>query len=669
MANISEELLRRRASQTGLLVGAAAIPHTFQRTLITRTDSDQALVTGLSFLLTETTASAVQELLQTSARVLAGDVADDPGHRRWSRASILVDIAAIGAGIGVQRALAQQEGEALSRAAGRSAGWLLSVVGAAGAMVGLGHESIVASGARARFGGMGSTALIAGGVAGFREYSRRQAERLDEGSGLEPSQISATKSLTLAAAVTVGSTVAGHAESIMADRVARLAAKVLPGDESVWRPLGHVAVLGAVGWGGRLAAAKVARMIEGREQKTEPALDVPPLPIELSGAPGSLVPYQTMSRMGRRFVWTSRRPREIERVVGEPAKEYPIRAYVSLDAAPTADERVALAIAELERTGAFERSWLLVCSPTGTGYVNYAAAGAMEFLTRGDCATLAMQYSQRPSPLSLDRVSHGRDQFQRLMAALTERLSRIPEGERPKFVVFGESLGAWTSQDAFLGRGTAGLVSAGVDYAIWIGTPHGSEWKTQVLAGGPGIDQSLVGVFDNIGEWETMDATRRDAIRYLMISHTNDGVVLFGPELLVQQPSWLGPPATRPRKIPRSQRWIPITTFVQTLIDTKNAARVVPGKFEAEGHDYRADIVPFFNALLGFDVGDEEVAAVTKALEDEEATRTAWIAEHGKVGNSMASVVLAEVRERHPDVFLEAAEAVRDRRTSPGDDS
>ena len=47
--------------------------------------------------------------------------------------------------------------------------------------------------------------------------------------------------------------------------------------------------------------------------------------------------------------------------------------------------------------------------------------------------------------------------------------------------MFGESLGAWTSQDAFLDRGTDGLAQAGVDLALWIGTPFESEWKDQVL--------------------------------------------------------------------------------------------------------------------------------------------------------------------------------------------
>jgi uncharacterized membrane protein len=410
-------------------------------------------------------------------------------------------------------------------------------------------------------------------------------------------------------------------------------------------------------------------MIEGREKRMEPALDVPPLSAELSGGPDSLIPYNTMSRMGRRFVWTVRRPAEIERVMGEPAKAHPIRAFVSLQAAPSEEERVSLAIDELERAGGFDRSWLMVASPTGTGYVNYAAAGALEFLTKGDCATLAMQYSQRPSPLSLDRVSHGRSQFSKLISALSAKLQALPPDHRPRVVMFGESLGAWTSQDAFLGTGTQGLESAGIDYAIWIGTPFGSEWKDQVLDGsGPNLDSSLIGGFDSIDDLRDLDATTRNRLRYVMITHTNDGVALFGAQLLVQQPNWLGASETRPRKIPRSQKWTPITSFVQTMIDTKNAARVIPGKFDAEGHDYRADIVPFFDAVLGFKQPADQLVRMAQALEEEEAFRTAWIADHGEVGKSMASVVLTEVRESHPDVFLEAVYAIRQRRAQSATD-
>jgi uncharacterized membrane protein len=246
-----------------------------------------------------------------------------------------------------------------------------------------------------------------------------------------------------------------------------------------------------------------------------------------------------------------------------------------------------------------------------------------------------------------------------LIDAINERLAERPPERRPKVVMFGESLGAWASQDAFLDTGTQGLVDAGIDYAIWIGTPMESKWKEQVLRDPrPDVDPSLLGVFNDIGEWEALPPEERERIRYVMITHHNDGVAVFGPGLAVQAPQWLADPEARPPSVPRSQRWIPVTSFVQGLIDNKNAARVVPGVFDAQGHDYRADLVPFFDAVLGFGASDERKAAIVAALETEELMRTRWIKERGKVGESMAAVIVDRLREQDPDAFAEAVQAI-----------
>ena len=96
---------------------------------------------------------------------------------------------------------------------------------------------------------------------------------------------------------------------------------------------------------------------------------------------------------------------------------------------------------ELDRTEAFNRGVLLVVSPTGTGYVNYQAVEALEYLTRGDCVTVTLQYSKRPSPLSLGRVEVGRSQNEMLFLSLWERLEAMESSERPRVLLFGESLG------------------------------------------------------------------------------------------------------------------------------------------------------------------------------------------------------------------------------------
>jgi hypothetical protein len=50
------------------------------------------------------------------------------------------------------------------------------------------------------------------------------------------------------------------------------------------------------------------------------------------------------------------------------------------------------------------------------------------------------------------------------------------------------------------------------------------------------------------------------------------------------------------------------------LVDMKNAANVVPGVFAAKGHDYRADLLPFFHAVLGLDATRSQFAAWPSGL-------------------------------------------------------
>jgi uncharacterized membrane protein len=268
-------------------------------------------------------------------------------------------------------------------------------------------------------------------------------------------------------------------------------------------------------------------------------------------------------------------------------------------------------------------------------------------LARGNCATVAMQYAARPSPLSLDRVDEGRRQARLLIDAIAERLRDVPADSRPKVVLFGESLGAWTSQDAFLNQGTQGLLDAGVDYAIWIGTPHFSRWKEQVLRDERvDVHPELIGVFNDIDEWEATPLEERERMRYVMITHHNDGVARFGPGLIVQAPDWLGESASRWAEIPRGMRWTPNTTFFQTLVDMKNSANVVPGVFAATGHDYRGDLLPFFRAVLDIEVSEEQMQRLTKWLQDRELMRSEWVKRHKTADTGLAaSLVNTWMRE------------------------
>jgi uncharacterized membrane protein len=281
----------------------------------------------------------------------------------------------------------------------------------------------------------------------------------------------------------------------------------------------------------------------------------------------------------------------------------------------------------MERTGAFKRKLIMVASPTGTGQVHYGAIGSTEYFSRGDCATVAVQYSKRPSPLSLDRIWLGRKQFRLLLSAIRRTLYEMPREERPRLVIFGESLGAHTSQDPFLHTGTQGLVDGGIDGALWIGTPHLSQWKRQVRnANRPDVDPSLVGEFYGPEDLEALSAGARRRMRYFLLTNGNDPVGYFGPELLIQKPPWLGAPETRPPRVPGGQRWVPPLTFLHTLVDMKNALNIVPGEFVATGHDYRANLAPFVRVAFDLECSDKQLERVQQALQENELRRSKRIA-------------------------------------------
>ena len=611
-----------RTQQAGTLVAATFLPITFQRSLMPRSALDQALVTGISTSLNYAMAALIQDSIEALA--LRGAGRTDPAtvdRDTWRRTSIGLDLAAITLGLAVQRVLRPRSGERLTRGGARTAAWWVTATGMSGAIVGALQELTDRRGDTedhsvpvAPFAGV----VLAAG----NDFRRRRREAHHPRSGgEEDARASAAKSFAMSLGVITALTGLAEGERLFAASVGRVLERILPGHERMYRPVGHLAALSALGGAVYQLMRRVDHRIEQGAEQIEAAYDDPPTSRLVSGGPGSGVAWDTLSRQGRRNVATAVRPHAIEAVMGEPAVAEPIRVFVGLESAPTETQRVALAMAELERTGAFDREVLMVISPTGTGYVNYVAVETAAYLTRGNIASVAMQYSLRPSPLSLDRVAEGRHHYRMLIDAIHNRLRGRP-ASRPRVVLFGESLGAWTSQDAFAHRGTQGLVDAGIDAALWIGTPYMSKWKQEVLGGDrPDVDRSLVGRFNDFGELEALGPKARERLRYVMITHANDAVGHFGPQLLIRAPDWLGPAATRAATVPGAEQWLCPTTFVQTLVDMKNAANVVPGQFEAKGHDYRADLARFVREVYRLPATDEQLAAVEAALRASELDR------------------------------------------------
>ncbi|MGH8835094.1 MAG: alpha/beta-hydrolase family protein, partial [Actinomycetes bacterium] len=448
---------------------------------------------------------------------------------------------------------------------------------------------------------------------------------------------------TAGSLVLVGSGLA-YGERRLSDIVGAALSNVLPWSERFWNLTADVATLGGFVTAVGAFYRRVIHKLEVGATAVDPIFtqisvrDV--IGPTISGSEPSLVSWDSLGREGRRHGLAYVRPEpveprpagvpdlSIETVMGEPARATPVQVYVGLDSAPSMSERVELALAEIDRTGAWERSLIMLVSPTGTGYVNYCAVAAVQYLSRGDVAAVTLQYSKRPSPLSLGKVRGAREQNRLLWLQILGRLRGLPPDRRPRVVLFGESLGAHTSQDVLLHWGTLGPQALGIDRALWIGTPYASRWMQQVT--GPArfdVDSDLVTVVNDFGQLEAMPQERRRKLRYVLLSHDNDGVTKFGADLIAAPPRWLTDnrpviedmPDVSPRGIPASMRWRPLVTFVQLLVDMKNAQ--LPGVYRAYAHDYRPDLARFVREVFDLPCSDEQLARIEDALEAREALR------------------------------------------------
>ena len=619
-----------RTQQTGMVLALALMPTTFQRTLMPRSTLDQALTTGICGALDYGLAALIQDTVEAVALRISGATSPEQvDPRTWRRASIAADLAAIALGLAGQTACRPRPGERVPRGAVRTVCWWVSATGLCGAVAGVLQE-LTGRGNAADEDSV-PVALAAGMLlAGVNDYRRRRSEAADTASpDSEDAGVSAVKSLVMSLGVSGGLSAMAAGEHVFATGVSRMLARVLSGSERMYRPVGHAAALSVLG----MAIYELIRWVDHRAEHMDEAIErafaTAPKSSMVSGGPGSLVSWDSLSREGRRNVSTVLEAQLIEQVMGEPAAAEPIRVYVGLESAPTEYERRDLVLRELARTGAFDRELLMVISPTGSGYVNYVAVEAAEYLTRGNIASVTMQYSLRPSALSLDRVAEGRLQYRMLIDAIHNKLAERPVAQRPRIVIFGESLGAWTSQDAFEHRGTQGLIDAAIDRAIWIGTPYMSKWKQEALGGNrPDVDAALLRRFNDFGQLLALGREARKRLRYVLITHDDDGVACFGLDLLAQAPDWLGPAETRPAGVPKTEQWQSPATFVQTLIDMKNSANETPGQFEAKGHDYRADLARFVREVYALQASDEQLASIEAALRANELQRAALIKAH-----------------------------------------
>lgn len=317
-----------------------------------------------------------------------------------------------------------------------------------------------------------------------------------------------------------------------------------------------------------------------------------------SGGPGSLVPWDTLGYQGRNFTGKGPTAADIEKFTGRPAME-PIRAYAGLASAADAEARATLAVEDLQRAGGFKRKNLLVVTTTGSGWVDPALVDTFEYLTGGDCATVAIQYSYLPSWISyLVDQSRAREAGRALFDVTYGVWSRLPQGQRPRVFVAGESLGSFGGEAAFSGEYDLHNRTAGVLFA---GPPNFNtllrEFTDHRDPGSPEVqpvyqDGRIVRFADDPATAIPPGAQPWDGARVLYMMHPSDPIVWWSPHLVFSPPDWLTEPPGS--DVLGAMIWMPFITFWQVTADLPFSTGVPAG----HGHKYTSEYVDGWNTVL-----------------------------------------------------------------------
>lgn len=330
-----------------------------------------------------------------------------------------------------------------------------------------------------------------------------------------------------------------------------------------------------------------------------------PLVGQRSGSPQSLVKWDEIGHYGQRFLGNGPSATQISEVTGRPALE-PIRIYAPIDKARNLQAAANLVVAELERTGAFDRDVLVLATTTGTGWLEEWSLQPVEYLTGGNCAIASMQYSYVPSIVAFlwefdSSAKAGTILYETVKAALDKRSS----SKRPALYLTGVSLGAAGSQAPFT---RLNEVLEGVDGAVWAGTPNYSPlWQrltsqrhrgTPQVA--PVVDNADNVRFANKPSQLQVDINGRNLPpwqfpRVVFLQHPSDPVVWWSPELFSTEPDWLRERVGE--DVDPRLRWLRGITGLKVLADLPVSGDTPDG----HGHIYHREFIDTWIEVLGLE--------------------------------------------------------------------
>jgi uncharacterized membrane protein len=289
-----------------------------------------------------------------------------------------------------------------------------------------------------------------------------------------------------------------------------------------------------------------------------------------TGSVASLVKWNELGRAGREFVSSGPTGKQISAFTGRPARD-PVRVYVGLRGADTPRARAKLALEELKRQHGFERSILIVITPTGTGWVDPAAMGSVEYLHDGDIASVALQYSYLSSPLSLlFQPEYGLAAARALFAEIYGYWTTLPKDKRPRLYVHGLSLGAINSERS---AELFEMIGDPISGALWSGPTFESRvwrWFTSNRNEGspfwlPEFRDGRFVRFMNQNGGTLPGDTPWGPMRIVYLQYASDPVMLFSTGDAYHAPAWMTPP--RGPDVSPDLQWYPIITMLQIGLD------------------------------------------------------------------------------------------------------
>lgn len=341
-----------------------------------------------------------------------------------------------------------------------------------------------------------------------------------------------------------------------------------------------------------------------------------PIAAAKTGSEASLIDWGSLGAEGRNWIYDGPDAGAIRAFnQGGPSQE-PLRIYVGLNSAKSPKERALLALEEAKRVGAFERSYLVLGSPTGTGWMDPAAMQPLDYLTGGDVATVGVQYSYLPSWLTLMvNAAYGAETSQEVFRAFYDYWHALPRETRPKLYLFGLSLGARNGEMAVW---LPELLGDPMQGALWVGPPFASDnWRQVVdsreegsLSWAPKVrDGSVIRVTTQENMLQESLAPWGD-VRMVYLVYPSDPIALFTADSLWRKPDWLK--ETRAPDVSPQLRWWPVVTFLQVALDMATAT--TPPKGVAHVYAARHYLMAW-NEVLGTNWRQDRLDALADLLD------------------------------------------------------